>query len=133
MASQALIKEFEDLLGKENVFSSEADRQSYSYDSAVLPPVVPAFALRPTTTEQLGICVKKLYDYGIPMTDGTPAACRQKNAAEFLAGRSPGVMAQYGQGLFGSQQHTKSLHPAPEEDESGVLQLVEWREEAPYG
>lgn len=42
-------------------------------------------------------------------------------------------MAQYGQGLFGSQQHTKSLHPAPEEDESGVLQLVEWREEAPYG
>lgn len=38
MASQALIKEFEDLLGKENVFSSEADRQSYSYDSAVLPP-----------------------------------------------------------------------------------------------
>ena len=72
-------------------------------------------------------------DYGIPMTDGTPAACRQKNAAEFLAGRSPGVMAQYGQGLFGSQKHTKSLHPAPEEDESGVLQLVEWREEAPYG
>ena len=69
----------------------------------------------------------------IPMTDGTPAACRQKNAAEYLAGRSPGVMTQYGQGLFGSQQHTKSLHPAPEEDESGVLQLVEWREEAPYG
>ena len=66
-------------------------------------------------------------------TDGTPVACRQKNAAEFLAGRSPGVMAQYGQGLFGLQQHTKSPHPAPEEDESGVLQLVEWREEAPYG
>ena len=63
-------------------------------------------------------------DCGIPMTDGTPAACRQKNAAEYLAGRSPGVMAQ---------QHTKSPHPAPEEDESGVLQLVEWREEAPYG
>ena len=69
----------------------------------------------------------------IPMTDGTPAACRQKNAAEYLAGRSPGVMTQYGQGLFGPQQHTKSPHPAPEEDESGVLQLVEWREEAPYG
>ena len=69
----------------------------------------------------------------IPMTDGTPAACRQKNAAEYLAGRSPGVMTQYGQGLFGPQQHTKSPHPAPEENESGVLQLVEWREEAPYG
>lgn len=72
-------------------------------------------------------------DCSIPMTDGTPAACRQKNAAEYLAGRSPGVMAQYGGGLFGAEQHTKSPHPAPDEDQSGVLQLVEWREEAPYG
>ncbi|GAB1252709.1 FAD-binding oxidoreductase [Desulfovibrio falkowii] len=68
MASQALIRDFEDLIGKENVFSSEADRQSYSYDSAVLPPVVPALVLRPTTAEQLGACVKKLYDNGLPMT-----------------------------------------------------------------
>ena len=28
---------------------------------------------------------------GIPMTDGTPAPCRQKNAASFLAGDTPGV------------------------------------------
>ena len=68
MASHALIKDFEDLIGKENVFTSEADRQSYSFDSAVLEPVVPAMVLRPTTTEQLGLCVKKLYDNGIPMT-----------------------------------------------------------------
>ena len=70
---------------------------------------------------------------GIPMTDGTPAACRQKNAAEYLAGRSPGVMTQYGGGLFGAEQHLHSREPAPDEDQSGVLQLVEWREEAPYG
>ena len=69
----------------------------------------------------------------IPMTDGTPAACRQKNAAEYLAGRSPGVMTQYGGGLFGAEQHLHSREPAPDEDKSGVLQLVEWREEAPYG
>ena len=69
----------------------------------------------------------------VPVTDGTPAACRQKNAAEFLAGRSPGVMTQYGDGLFGAQQHKYSRSPAPEEDREGVLQLVEWREEAPYG
>ena len=68
MVSQALVKDFEAMLGKENVFSSEADRQSYSYDSAVLQPVVPALVVRPTTTEQLGQCVKKLYDNGIPMT-----------------------------------------------------------------
>lgn len=68
MANNALIKDFEALLGPENVFSSEADRQSYSYDSAVLAPVVPTLVVRPTTTEQLGLCVKKLYDNGIPMT-----------------------------------------------------------------
>ena len=68
MASQALIKDFEDLLGKENVFTSEADRQSYSFDSAVLPSVTPAMVLRPTTAEQLGACVKKLYEAGVPMT-----------------------------------------------------------------
>ena len=68
MASQALIKDFEDLLGKENVFTSEADRQSYSFDSAVLPSVTPAMVLRPTTAEQLGTCVKKLYEAGVPMT-----------------------------------------------------------------
>lgn len=68
MASQALIKDFEDLLGKENVFTSEADRQSYSFDSAVLPSVTPAMVLRPTTAEQLGLCVKKLYEAGVPMT-----------------------------------------------------------------
>ena len=26
----------------------------------------------------------------VPMTDGTPAACMQKNAKEFLAGNTPG-------------------------------------------
>lgn len=68
MASQALIKDFEDLIGKENVFSSEADLQSYSYDSAVLAPVTPSLVVRPITAEQLGLCVKKLYENGIPMT-----------------------------------------------------------------
>ncbi|MDR2819895.1 MAG: FAD-binding protein [Desulfovibrio sp.] len=68
MTSQALIKDFEEMLGKDNVFSSEADRQTYSYDSAVLTPVVPALVVRPITTEQLGLCVKKLYENGIPMT-----------------------------------------------------------------
>ena len=34
----------------------------------MLQPVIPALVVRPTTTEQLGQCVKKLYDNGIPMT-----------------------------------------------------------------
>ena len=47
----------------------------------------------------------------IPMTDGTPVACRQKNAQEFLAGHVPGVMAQYGLGLFGPAQQQHSPRP----------------------
>ncbi len=72
----------------------------------------------------------------VPMTDGTPVACRQKNAEEFLAGNVPGVMAQYGEQLFGTEQNLDSAHPAPEEPDpskSGVLDLVDWREDAPYG
>ena len=70
---------------------------------------------------------------GVPMTDGTPAACRQKNAQEFLAGNVPGVMVQYAPGLFSTRQHTHSAHPAPEEDTAAVQELVDWREDAPYG
>lgn len=68
MSNEALAKDFEALLGKENVFSTEADRQTYAYDSAVLNPVIPSLVVRPATTEQLGVCVKKLYEKGIPMT-----------------------------------------------------------------
>ena len=74
--------------------------------------------------------------HGVPMTDGTPVACRQKNAAAFLAGEVPGVMAQYGGQLFGTEQNLDTAHPAPEEPDpaqSGVLDLVDWREDAPYG
>ena len=74
------------------------------------------------------------YDIRDWSPDGTPAACYQKNAEDYLQGDvSTSVMAQYGQQLFGTAQHTHSAHPAPDEDESGVEALVEWREDAPYG
>ena len=72
--------------------------------------------------------------HGVPMTDGTPVACRQKNAKDFLAGDvQTSVMAHYAPGLFSTGQHTHSRHPAPEEDTAAVLELVDWREESPYG
>ena len=72
--------------------------------------------------------------HGVPMTDGTPAACRQKNAREFLAGDvQSSVMAHYAPGLFSTGQHTHSAHPAPDEDTAAVQELVTWREDAPYG
>ncbi|WP_461210447.1 FAD-binding oxidoreductase [Desulfocurvus sp. DL9XJH121] len=68
MPSDALVKEFQAIVGKENVLHSEADRQSYSYDSAVLEPVVPALAVRPTTSEELGKVVRLCNENGIPLT-----------------------------------------------------------------
>ena len=37
------------------------------------------------------------------------------------------------QGLFSTKQKLHSRHPAPDEDTAAVLELVEWREDAPYG
>ena len=70
----------------------------------------------------------------VPMTDGTPAACYQKNAREYLSGDvQASVMAHYAPGLFSTEQHTHSAHPAPDDDTASVLDLVDWREESPYG
>ena len=62
------IKDFEKIVGAENVFSSVADRQTYAYDSAVLDSVTPAIVVSPTSTEQLGQIVALCYKLGMPMT-----------------------------------------------------------------
>lgn len=64
---------------------------------------------------------------GVPMTDGTPAPCRQKNAASFLAGKTPGVMATYGPG----EREPGSPIPTLESEDT-VRALQHWREEAIY-
>ena len=68
MISPNLIKDLSALLGAENVFTGEADRQCYSYDSAVLPPKVPALVLRPTQTEQIGEVIRLCYGAGLAIT-----------------------------------------------------------------
>ncbi|MDL2266847.1 glycolate oxidase subunit GlcD, partial [Desulfovibrio sp. OttesenSCG-928-G15] len=45
--SSSLVQEFISIVGKDNVFTEEADRLSYSYDAAVLKPVVPALVVVP--------------------------------------------------------------------------------------
>ena len=66
------------------------------------------------------------------MTDGTPAACRQKKRAGISGREGARVMAQYAPGLFSTLQHTHSAHPAPDEDADAVQQLWVARN-APYG
>lgn len=99
----------------------------------VLPPGDPSFPGTQVPPGQTPHPGPGSAPHGVPTTDGTPAACRQKNAREYLAGRVPGVMADYSPGLFSTQQHTHSAHPAPEDDTEAVLDLVDWREDAPYG
>ncbi|MDR2726401.1 MAG: FAD-binding protein [Deltaproteobacteria bacterium] len=68
MVKASLLKEFQKVVGKGNVLTSETDRQSYSYDATVVPAVVPAAVLCPDKTEQLGRLVKLCYENDLPMT-----------------------------------------------------------------
>ncbi|MDR1872470.1 MAG: FAD-binding protein [Deltaproteobacteria bacterium] len=64
----ALIQEFVKLTSPQQVLTEEADRQSYSYDAAVLSPRIPALVVSPATEEQLGKVVKLTYENGLPLT-----------------------------------------------------------------
>ena len=66
--SPGLMKEFRKVLGRENVFSQAADRLTYSYDAAVLEPVLPSVVLRPTSTGSLGRAVRLCNENSIPLT-----------------------------------------------------------------
>jgi glycolate oxidase len=68
MIGKGLIKEFQRLLGKENVLTDLADRVTYSYDAAVLAPAVPAIALRPTRGETLAHAVRLCNENRLPLT-----------------------------------------------------------------
>ena len=68
MLSQGLIKDFQKIVGPDAVFTAETDRHTYSYDAAVLPPVLPGLVVRPETTEALGQVVKLCNDNSLPLT-----------------------------------------------------------------
>ena len=68
MENHHLPRKFEEIVGAGNVFASEADRHAYSYDAAVLPPRIPALAVRPLTPEALGRVVATCNELGLPLT-----------------------------------------------------------------
>ena len=68
MGAENLIKEFEAVVGAENVMTGETDRHAYSYDAAVLDSVMPALVVRPENSEALGRTVKLCNDNGLPLT-----------------------------------------------------------------
>ncbi|MDP3285091.1 MAG: FAD-binding protein, partial [Desulfobacterales bacterium] len=68
MINGSLLKEFTDLLGRGNVFTEKADLVTYSYDAAVLDPVVPAAILRPANYELVGKIVGLCNENSVPVT-----------------------------------------------------------------
>lgn len=68
MISQSLLKEFQTKVGADNVFADDADRLTYSYDAAVLDPVMPALVVRPTTGAALSQVVRLCNENRIPLT-----------------------------------------------------------------
>ncbi len=68
MINSSLLKKFTDLLGRENVFTDKADLVAYSYDAAVLEPVVPAVILRPVDYESIGKVVCFCNENSVPIT-----------------------------------------------------------------
>jgi glycolate oxidase len=68
MINQAVVQEFQRIVGKESVFQDIADRHTYSYDAAVLDPVLPALVVRPLTSEALGQTVRLCNENALPLT-----------------------------------------------------------------
>ena len=66
--NESLIKEFAAIVGEEGVMAGETDRHSYSYDAAVLDPVLPDLVVRPEHSGALGEIVKLCNDNGLPLT-----------------------------------------------------------------
>jgi glycolate oxidase len=68
MIQKGLLKEFQKTVGAANVFTDQADLHTYSYDAAVLEPVRPSVALRPTTAEALSKVVRLCNENRLPLT-----------------------------------------------------------------
>jgi glycolate oxidase len=68
MIQKAILKEFQKTLGAANVFIDQADLHTYSYDAAVVEPVLPAVALRPKTAEALSRVVRLCNENRLPLT-----------------------------------------------------------------
>lgn len=68
MVGKEVWNEFEKILGKENLFTHETDRVTYSYDAAPLEPAFPALIARPTSSKALGQVVRLCNENALPLT-----------------------------------------------------------------
>ena len=58
----------EEIVGKENLLMEKEDRLTYSYDAAVLDPQLPAAAVMPGSSEELGRVIRLCAEHRVPIT-----------------------------------------------------------------
>ena len=68
MTQQAIIDELKRIAGAGNVLTDREDRVTYSYDAAVLDPVVPMAAVMPEDSTAMGRVVELCSHHRIPLT-----------------------------------------------------------------
>ena len=68
MIDKPLIQQFERIVGEKNAWTDATDLHTYSYDAAVVEPVLPGLVVRPTTAAALGAAVRLCNDNGLPLT-----------------------------------------------------------------
>lgn len=68
MIRKTVRKKFEEIVGKDNVLSSEAMVASYSYDGYLSEPVIPDVVVQPVYEDQIERLMKFCYDQEMPVT-----------------------------------------------------------------
>jgi len=86
MISQSLLKEFQAKVGADNVFSEDTDRLTYSYDAAVLEPVMPGLVVRLCNQNRIALIVRgagtNLSGGTIPIAGGVVVVTNALNRIE---------------------------------------------------
>ncbi len=68
MIHKSILDALQKILGPQHLLTQKEDMLTYSYDAAVLDPVMPAAAVIPETTDQLGEIIALCHENHIPIT-----------------------------------------------------------------
>jgi glycolate oxidase len=68
MIHKSILDALQKIVGHQHLLTQKEDMLTYSYDAAVLDPVMPAAAVIPETTDQLGEIIALCHESHIPIT-----------------------------------------------------------------
>ncbi len=68
MSEKPIVKDLKAILGADSVLTAPEDKVAYSYDAAVVEPVIPIAVVQPKSEKKLGKVITYCYRYGVPLT-----------------------------------------------------------------